>query len=741
MRTLPSLSAGLLALSLSPIASAANSVTAPVPGGTQQATTEASALRSLIAARPDLAGIEWGTPRVTVLSGGQRFVKFPQYSHGLRVAQRGAVVRFNALGQLEQVTAQVVTDLPANFVPTVSRADALRAVGAEGDKTEPVLALWPTADGTKLVWAVAPASLASFSNAPVIIVDAKTGEVILRYNAVLSLNKASVYPTNPTKSPTLAEVTLPADDGSLGLANASVKALNCIDNKTLKSTPFTTDKIHICDLVNTVVADQGTGDFLDQPGADTAPEDGFSEISIFHHTNRAYEFFRGFHPTLDVNNKITLPAISNLRIPQGITSGDATKYSNPNLPLAPFQNAFFAPQNPLFETLFGISGAAMWFGQGPHRDYSYDGDVVYHEFTHAVVEATLQLQGNPHLDEFGASMSPGAMNEGLADYFSSALAGDPAVGEYASGDFAPGAQAIRVLTDPDTCPTAVGGEVHQDSVLFSGALWDVRKEFSSVDQAKLDAAVYAAMNSASTGDLSYEDLAQLIEDAVRASPLGNSGGDKVAAAFGARGVLPKCSRVLEYSGSAMSGPQGLQGLWMAPGTQTTGTPKFAPGVVQFHQKLPAGTTQLAVNLRKVNVNSGGGGIFGGGTPFEPRLLVRFSADLVEFRYGPFKAAADVIPVDLDKDGNNYSASVEVPEGAEDAYVMVASTGQLDGAYTKVELTLTVPPPPVDSTPDAGTSPQSIVPVTKGCGCGGSAVDAMGLAAMAFGLLRLRRSKR
>ena len=39
----------------------------------------------------------------------------------------------------------------------------------------------------------------------------------------------------------------------------------------------------------------------------------------------------------------------------------------------------------IFQTLYGFNAGAMWFGQGPTHDYSYDGDVVYHEFTHAVV--------------------------------------------------------------------------------------------------------------------------------------------------------------------------------------------------------------------------------------------------------------------------------------------------------------------------------------------------------------------
>src|SRR5262249_46640500 len=161
-------------------------------------------------------------------------------------------------------------------------------------------------------------------------------------------------------------------------------------------------------------------------------------------------------------------------------------------------------------TIFGINGGAMFFGQGPNRDYSYDGDVIYHEFTHSVVNVTLKLVGNPHLDEYGVSYSPGAMNEGLADFFSCAIAGDPDVGDYASKDFAPNLTSIRSLTNPDACPSAVGGEVHQDATMFSASLWDVRKTLTAAQQAEFDSAVFKAMNSSPTGDLAYEEFGKLI---------------------------------------------------------------------------------------------------------------------------------------------------------------------------------------------------------------------------------------
>src|SRR5207237_8633591 len=126
-----------------------------------------------------------------------------------------------------------------------------------------------------------------------------------------------------------------------------------------------------------------------------------------------------------------LPVVANLQIPAGIASGDFAVAANPDLPLDPFSNAFFSPAGgalgQIFSELYGLKSGALWFGQGPKRDYAYDGDVVYHESPHGVVDKTLRLVAW-HVDARGAIDSPGAMNEGLADYFSSAMTGDPNVG-------------------------------------------------------------------------------------------------------------------------------------------------------------------------------------------------------------------------------------------------------------------------------------------------------------------------
>jgi len=67
-------------------------------------------------------------------------------------------------------------------------------------------------------------------------------------------------------------------------------------------------------------------------------------------------------------------------VPAGIFEGNVAAAANPDTPLSAFQNAFFAPATGglggLFAQLYGFDAGALWFGQGPKRDYAYDGDVM-----------------------------------------------------------------------------------------------------------------------------------------------------------------------------------------------------------------------------------------------------------------------------------------------------------------------------------------------------------------------------
>jgi MYXO-CTERM domain-containing protein len=701
--------------------------------------------------------IALGASEVLALPNGGRVVKVRQTHKGLPVLLGGAAVVFGESDAAERVLSKLMDDLPEDVTPAVSAElaaeEASNVTRLAADSSRAVLAIWTVADASFLAWIVKPRAIPGAGYEPVIIIDAKTGEVTQRFNAAVHA-KANVYPTNPTKSPGLIQADLDLAAGATTLKNERVESLNCVDKKTTKKVDvglgFPID-VHVCELEHTATPD-ANGDFLIPAAGHTEAEDPFSQVQMFYHTNRAYSAVLGFDATFDVNpiESTPLPVIANLRLPD---INDFGNLGNPNIPLKPFQNAFFSPGDQLFGQLFGTYGPAMYFGQGPVHDYAYDGDVVYHEFGHGLVNATLQLVPTPHLDKYGVSVSNGGMNEGIADYFSAAIGGDPDIGEYAAKDFMASLPYIRSLANPDQCPTAIGGEVHQDATLFSGGLWDARVKLSQADAAKFDLAIYTAMKTLPPpSDLGYEELAQAFVDEVTKS-MGQATGDSLKAAFTTRGVLESCSRVLEHTGATLNGPKDLQNLWFALGTQTVGSQVkgYAPGVVQVHHALPERTNSMTVSIERVEL---GANPFGGmGTPFTPKLLVKFAADPITFGdFTPITPEGETVLLDMDSDSDVYSATTEVPAGATDVHFMVVNSGQLDGAYTRMELTTVQAADPTGmggaggAGGAGGTGGNNNVPVTDdGCGCsvpgsdsGPSAALILAAAGLAASLIRRRR---
>ncbi|MCK6586946.1 MAG: MYXO-CTERM sorting domain-containing protein [Polyangiaceae bacterium] len=710
-----------------------------------------------------MSPLSLGASEVVSLPNGERVVKMRQMHKGVPVLLGGASVVFGKDDAAQRVLAKLIDDLPDDVTPAVSAAfaaeQAKKLTRLEADDTRAKLAIWTVGDESFLAWVVKPAAIPGFPFEPVLIFDAKTGELSQRFNAAVEA-MGNVYPTNPTKSPNLIQADLSLEVGATILKNARVESLNCVDKKTTKTInvgfPI---QVHVCELEQSATPD-GNGDFLLPAAGDTEPEDPFSQVQMFYHTNRAYNTFLGFDPAFDVNpgDPASLPVIANLRLPD---FNDFANIGNPNSPLVPFQNAFFSPGDQLFGQVFGTPGPAMYFGQGPVHDYAYDGDVVYHEFGHGVINATLQLVPTPHLDKYGVSVSNGGMNEGLADYFSAAIGGDPDIGEYAAKDFSASLSFIRSLANPDMCPTEIGGEVHQDATLFAGGLWDARVKLAEADAKAFDLAIYNALAKLPPpSDLGFEELAQEFVASVEAS-LGKPVADSLTAAFTARGVLPMCARVLEHPGGTINGPKDLQNLWFALGTQTIGSQVkgYAPGVVQAHHALPERTNSMTVSIERVNISTGGG--LGGpmGTPFTPKLLVKFAADPITFSdFTPITPEGETQLVEMAEDNDTFSATVPVDESATDVHFMIVNEGQLDGAFTQMKLSTVQSPDPTGTGgaggmggmggSASGTGGGSLDPSDDGgCGCsvpgaedGPSAALVLAAAGLAASLVRRRRGR-
>jgi hypothetical protein len=673
-------------------------------------------------------------PSALVTSGVDRFVdgdtivRFAQTFRGLPVIGRGAAVRLSRAGQPITTMVDLERDLPA-IDPLVTGADAASAASAftafGASASDAHLVVWPTLDrGARLAWAVLPRVPAGIPTSPRVIVDAATRE-ILEARDLVTFAKATVFASNPAKSPTASSFDLPIANTGTTLTNDFVQASNCIDNKTVKPVDFFNFKldVHVCDLEQVATAD-ANGDFVYPPadvaGSSEARVDPFSEVSMYFHASRAYAFFRELQGAPDAQVVVDKPlrVIANLQLPEGLMSGDLAKAANPDLPLQTFQNAFFAPAagglGEIFQQLYGFKAGALWFGQGPKRDYAYDGDVVYHELTHAVVDATLKLTAW-HADARGAIDAPGAMNEAIADYFSSAITGDPDCGEYAAADMGlPEGQPIRTLVNQDDCSGLVG-EVHIDSTLFSGALWSARTSLPESDRIKFDAALYKAMRSSSgNGDLGFEDVAKLfIATLTTDLP---AGATALQTSMTARGILPGCERITSFTGAPHVSRDPRIGF-VAPGKATVSIKGTAPGIFQLTAPVPENTASVTVSLT-VRAAGAANPLGGGGKPFTPLVLAKVGAPITwdpaaknghdaTFEVAPSAASGAV------------SAVLELPEGtaAGPIYVQIANTGDANGSYDQVSLAFTPRAvPPVDVPP--APAPEASAPAAEeGCNMG------------------------
>ncbi|MDP7114932.1 MAG: hypothetical protein QGH45_23360, partial [Myxococcota bacterium] len=197
-----------------------------------------------------------------------------------------------------------------------------------------------------------------------------------------------------------------------------------------------------------------------------------------------------------------------------------------------FDNAYFT-NNLAGDTL-------LVFGQGV-IDFSYDADVVAHEFGHSIIQTRTQMlfDGLITYDEFGWNVAPGALHEGLADYFSASYHGDPVMGEYMAA-----LGATRYLENDHACPSHVIGEPHEDGKLVGGATWAIREVLG---QELADAAVYGALGQM-VPTPSFQDfgeaLAQVIDELVEDGEITAEDADEVHAILDERGLL-LCGRSID----------------------------------------------------------------------------------------------------------------------------------------------------------------------------------------------------
>jgi|GEM_PF-620014 len=158
------------------------------------------------------------------------------------------------------------------------------------------------------------------------------------------------------------------------------------------------------------------------------------EINVYYHTDLVHHFFK----SLDSD-------FTDLDFPLPATVGYGTNY----------ENAFW-------------NGSGMFFGAGgmAYRNFALFCDVIYHEYGHGVTDMIYPPGMLPYVSQ------PGAMNEGWSDYFACTITDEPMIGE---GGLMVSNGVMRNLDNTLRYPENWVGEVHADGRIFGGALWDLRE--------------------------------------------------------------------------------------------------------------------------------------------------------------------------------------------------------------------------------------------------------------------------
>lgn len=481
------------------------------------------------------------------------YVRFQQVHGGIAVDSAQVVLTIDGKGRIHQLSDSTLypdilpepgfclTPEEAESVVLSSKVNII-ADGAAG----PLYIPGRDGAGAFLTMVVRVKSKDSFSLWEV-YVDCSSSSIIGAKSLLISAD-GKVYDPNPVVNPTVETVTLNNLTSATNLEGTLARASACADSR--------------CDThVQRAVADID-GNFLYDPD-EPSIEDAFSEVNGYYHTdkiNRWFETELGYTNVCDGERFINI--LVNLDYP----------------------NAFY-----INDTRYGGCGIIV-LGQDlapPGIDFAYDGDVIYHEFTHGVVAYTAELWGID-VDGLGHDYSAGGLNEGTADFYSASLTDSSLLGEYALGSYG-GELSTRNADNDKVCPDDLVGESHMDGEIWSGTLWEIRTAIGAHKTDQLGLAVLYSLSSNADFHEAGNDLITQAGVLEGDGTLDAGDAATVESITNSRG-LPGCERIifLEDEDTAMVYAEGLEtyGGWVDA---------FTSGL-QFAVEAPPGARRVIIRL-------------------------------------------------------------------------------------------------------------------------------------------------
>jgi Zn-dependent metalloprotease len=125
----------------------------------------------------------------------------------------------------------------------------------------------------------------------------------------------------------------------------------------------------------------------------------------------------------------------------------------------------------------------LFTSPNPDRDSSVDGDVVFHEYGHGISN---RLIGNGSTALSG--IQSGAMGEGWSDYWAITINNDGAVGEYVTNNpngIRRAAYSVPAAAVHDSYADLQSSSVHNDGEVWAATLWDLRTQLGAATADRL----------------------------------------------------------------------------------------------------------------------------------------------------------------------------------------------------------------------------------------------------------------
>jgi Zn-dependent metalloprotease len=434
------------------------------------------------------------------VDNGASFLKYVQTINGIKVFEGGVQVVVNKSGEVLSVREGfLIADQSLKLKPSLSEAKAIakafeyngRTVDAAfattyeraskmemshfanplGPDHEEVLSelnVLRVGDTARLAWHVY--TDIGKNEWYETLVDANSGELLMRFNLYVEAAQGTVYTEDPDAGPRslvsfVGDTTINTSAGWMG--TSTVTTGNNVEAYLDTNADNAPDANNGSGLSNGH-ASAANQDFTFpfSTAVDPRTQQAAVVTNLFYFNNFMHDFSYGLGFTETAGN------FQTNNYGRGGTGNDSVRAEAQDG--SGTNNANFATppegQRPRMQQY-------LFTSPNPDRDSSVDSDVVCHEYGHGISN---RLIGNGGTGLSGTQS--GAMGEGWSDYWATTINNDGVMGEYVTQNTTRGIRRAAYTVPAaavhdsyaDVC--AGGCEVHNDGEVWAAALWDLRTQ-------------------------------------------------------------------------------------------------------------------------------------------------------------------------------------------------------------------------------------------------------------------------